>query len=334
MKWNIRQVIALLLAGACLLGLILPVLATEVPEETEETTPVREPGQCGESMYWDYGSGTLTITGSGAMDDYAEGEAPWDGDKLLIKTVVIGDGITYIGASAFENYDQLTQVQLGKDVREIGKAAFKSCDGLKEIRLPKSFRVFGEESFRSCALMKKMYFEGGMPSFRLNCLWDTTAKLIYPANNPWPLEHIIQLEEAFQTRIEFLSSDGTDPYVTEWDLHEATAPTEETEPEETVPPTTAETVSPTTEATIPPTTEAATVPVVTEPEVTVPAATEAPETTQAPTAPVTEAPTEPAPKDEGPDSGIGFALIMMVLSLFAIGALVFGRSRSKGKYRY
>lgn len=165
-----------------------------------------------------------------------------------------------------------------------------------------------------------------MPKFKLNCLWDTTAKLIYPANNPWPLEHVIQLEEAFQTRIEFLSSDGTDPYVTQWDLHEATAPTEETVP--TTAPTLAPTVPETTAATQPPT-EAT---VVTEPVQTVPATTAAPETTQAPTVMVTQAPTEPPVEDEGPDSGIGFALIMMVLSLFAVGALVFGRSRNKGKY--
>lgn len=332
MKWNIRQVIALLLAAACLLGLVLPVLATEVTEATEP--PLREPGQCGETMYYSYAGGTLTVTGSGAMDDYTQGTAPWEGDRLLIKTVVIGDGITYIGASAFENYDQLTQVQLGKDVYEIGTAAFKSCDALKEIRFPKSFRIFGEESFRSCALMSKMYFDGGMPKFKLNCLWDTTAKLIYPANNPWPLEHIIQLEEAFQTRIEFLSSDGTDPYVTEWDLHEATAPTEETEPvtQPTTVPTEAPTVPETTAATQPP----MTVPV-TEPEATVPATTEVPETTQAATVPSTTAPTEPAPKDEGPDSGIGFALIMMVLSFFAVGALAFGAGRASarrnGKYK-
>lgn len=327
MKWNIRQVIALLLAAACLLGLILPVLATETTEATEETAPVREPGQCGESMYYSYSSGVLTITGSGSMDDYGEGEAPWDADKLLIQKVVIGDGITYIGASAFENYDQLTQVQLGKDVYEIGTAAFKSCDGLKTITFPKSFKVFGEESFRSCALMSKMYFDGGMPKFKLNCLWDTTAKLIYPANNPWPLEHIIQLEEAFQTRIEFLSADGTDPYVTDWDLHEATAPREETEPETM--PTTAPTEAPTV-----PETTAATQPPVTEPQQTVPATTEVPETTQAPTVMVTQAPTEPPVEEEGPDSGIGFALIMMVLSLFAIGALVFGGARSKRKGKY
>ena len=327
MKMNIRQVIALLLAAACLLGLILPVLATEV---TEGNAPVREPGQCGETMYWSYADGVLTVTGSGVMDDYTEGEAPWDGNKLLIKKVVIGDGIAYIGASAFENYDQLTQVQLGKDVYEIGAAAFKSCDGLKEIRFPKAFKVFGEESFRSCALMSKLYFEGGMPKFKLNCLWDTTAKLIYPANNPWPLEHIIQLEEAFQTRIEFLSSDGTDPYVTEWDLHEATAPTQETEPvtQPTTVPTEAPTVPETTAATQPPAAP------VTEPVQTVPATTAAPETTEVPTVPSAAEPTDPVQKDEGPDSGIGFALILMVLSLFTIGALIFGRARSKSKGKY
>lgn len=327
-KPNIRQILALLLAAACLIGLVLPVLATESGETAEATTPLREPGQCGEDVYWTYAGGTLTLTGTGAMDDFPDG-APWADERLLMKAVVVGDGITYIGAHAFENYDRLEDVRLGKDVREIGKSAFRSCDALKEITFPAAFRVFGEDSFRSCALMSKMHFKGGMPSFRLNCLWDTTAKLIYPASNPWPLEHIIQLEEAFQTRIEFLSSDGTDPYVTEWDLHEATAPTEETTvatTEATQPSTEPETTAATTEATVEATVQ--TVPVTTE-------ATQAPTTqavTEAPSTASQTVPETPAQEEPDSDSGIGFAIIMACLSLIAIGALVFGRKRPSGKY--
>lgn len=331
MKPNLRQILALLLAAACLLGLILPVLATEADETTETTVPVREPGQCGENAYWTYTGGTLTVTGSGPMDDFPEG-APWSDDRLLIRKAVIGDGITYIGAHAFENYDQLADVQLGKDVYEIGASAFRSCDALKEITFPRSFKIFGEDSFRSCALMYRMHFQGGMPKFKLNCLWDTTAKLIYPASNPWPKEHIIQLEEAFQTRIEFLCSDGTDPYVTEQDLHEATAPTEETEAttvattEATQPQTVPETTA-ATEATVQTTVQ--TVPATTEEIQTsaTQAATQAP--TQASAAPET-APAETSREESG--SGIGFAIIMACLSLIAIGALIFGRRRPSGKY--
>ena len=331
MKPNLRQILALLLAAVCLLGLVLPVLATETDETAETLAPIREPGQCGENVYWTYAGGTLTLTGSGATDDFPDGP-PWIDDRLLIKKAVIGSGITYIGAHAFENFDSLETVEFGTDLREIGKAAFRSCDALKEVTLPASFRVFGEDSFRSCAMMQKFHFKGGMPSFRLNCLWDTTAKLVYPASNPWPLEHIIQLEEAFQTRIEFLCSDGTDPYVTEWDLHEATAPTEETQAvtvattEATQPQTEPETTAATTEA--PTQTQVQTVP--SEAALETQAQTQAP-STAAPSA--SQSATEAAPvPDKGSSSGIGFALIMACLSLIAIGALVFGRKRPGGKY--
>lgn len=327
MKLPIRKILALLLSAVCLLGLVLPVLATET---TSETTAARQPGQCGENVFWTYSGGTLTITGTGAMDDFPEG-APWAGDRLLIRKAVIGDGITYIGAHAFENFDAMETVTFGADVREIGKAAFCSCDALTEVTLPASFRVFGEESFRSCAMMRKFIFKGGMPSFRANCLWDTSAKLVYPASNPWPLEHIIQLEEAFQTRIEFLCSDGTDPYVTEQDLHEATAPTEETQAatvattEATQPQTQPETTAATTEAT-----QASTAETLhpTETTQTLPA-TETLQTLS--TQPQTQ-PEEGANEEESLDSGIGFAIIMACLSLIAIGALVFGRRRPAGKY--
>ena len=230
-------------------------------EETEETfhVEVREPGFCGEDVRWIYADGVLTLEGSGRMDDFPDG-APWADYKQDIRELELQGSITYIGAYAFTDYDALEILRLGDSLTEIGMAAFSGCDGLTAAELPASFRIFGKEAFSHCKNLTEFYFHGGFPKFKLNCMWDTYAKLFYPAERPWPLEHIQQLEEAFQGRIEFLASDGTDPYV----------PEQETEaPEET-------------KETVPPTTEAQTEPV------TVP--TEAP--TEAPTEVQTEAPTE------------------------------------------
>lgn len=54
--------------------------------------------------YWEYDDGTktLTISGSGAMEDYARDmPAPWNKFGEWIQNIVVGEAITTIGAYAF-----------------------------------------------------------------------------------------------------------------------------------------------------------------------------------------------------------------------------------------
>ena len=309
-KW-----IAIILSLCLLANAVPAAMATE--ETTAETEPVvREPDQCGDDLYWSYEYGTLTISGTGAMDDFPE-EAPWAAYSEIIETVLLSGSVTTVGANAFTDYDALKRVEFGGSLQEIGTKAFKSCDGLTSVTLPKGFRRFGEESFMSCANLTEIHCNGGMPSFNLNCLWDTYAKIYYPVNNPWPLTHIEQLESAFQGRIEFLAEDGTDPYV----------PPVVTEPEETEPEITAAA----TEEPSQPATEPATEPAE---EVTVPSTeTTIPETEPAketePPVIWTTVPTEPEQKTPDRSGGIwmGLCLISGTLSLVLLGALIFRRRR-------
>lgn len=295
--------------------MLLCALPVSAEEATEPTNVERAPGYCGDAIMWSYEEGTLTITGAGQMDDFPEG-TPWEAHKDEIQKVVISGGITYVGAWSFCDYDKLTEVEFGKDVYEIGERAFFSCDGLTSISLPASFKVFGPSSFMGCSKLTEIHCEGKFPSFRQNCLWDTWCKIYFPAERPWGVEYIAQLEEAFHGRIEFLASDGTDPYVPTEPTEATEAPTEEptTVPPTTEPPTEAPTTTPPTE------------------EVTEPEATEAPE--EEPTAPILIAPrpTEPAKEEEKGGSKIPL-IIFAVVAIFLIGgSLIFGGGRKKGKY--
>ena len=295
--------------------MLLSALPVSAEEATEPTNVPRAPGYCGDAIMWSYENGILTLTGTGEMDDFPEG-APWEEHKSEIQKVVISGGITYIGAYSFCDYDKLTEVEFGKDVYEIGERAFFSCDGLTVIHLPESFKVFGPASFMGCTKLKEFHCAGRFPSFRQNCLWDTYATIYFPADKPWSVELIRELEEAFHGRIEFLASDGTDPYVPTEPAESTQAPTEEpTEAPTTVPPTTA-----------PPVTEMPTE-IVTQPAPTQPV-TAPPATTQAP-----EAPTEPeAPEKDGGISP-GLFIIGGAGLLLLLGSLVFGGGRKKkGRY--
>lgn len=298
-----------------------PAFATETTEETVYVQPERPAFYCGEAVSWSFSEGTLVLSGNGAMDDLTEW-VPWGDVKDEIKTLIVNGNVTYIGAHAFTDCDSLTEVNFGSALTHIGAAAFQGCDGLTEISLPRSFKRFGEDSFRSCRNLTAIHCDGGFPSFNLNCLWDTYTKIYYPADRPWGLTYIEQLESAFQGRIEFLASDGSDPYV-------PTLPEDYTEP--TTAPTTAPTTEPTTEPTAPtaapatePATEPSTVPASlpeTEPETTA-------ETVEESRDVIIWETVEPEQKPERSGNGwIGVSIISGALALVALGALIFLRRR-------
>ena len=88
------------------------------------------------SSKWSLDSeGLLTISGEGEMDDWEGGDyAPWayyDYDIMSIvipndiKSVIISEGVTSIGASAFWGCHNLTEVTISSSVFSIGEGAFR-----------------------------------------------------------------------------------------------------------------------------------------------------------------------------------------------------------------
>jgi hypothetical protein len=325
-----KKLTILLLVLCLVLSGIPAAFATETEETTaptETTVPVREPDQCGEDLRWKYEDGTLTVSGTGAMDDYTETQAPWAEHKEEIEKLVLS-GATYIGAEAFRDYDKLTEIDFGYHIKEFGTRAFYGCDGLTMLQLPMSFKIFGEESLRACKNLKDIHCDGGFPSFRLNCLWESYVTIYYPADRPWPVSLVQELEEAFHGRIEFIDSDGNDPYEPTEATEATEAPTENQAPT-TEAPTEKPTEAPTTvplETTQPPVTEA------TQPE------EEEPKQTQPQTEPET---TEPAPEtDEKQAEGVKILKLAIIgvvsalaLSVAAVLLLIFRRSGNRGKYQ-
>lgn len=319
--------LGLLAALALLVTLALPTFAQEAdateetasPEETVEETKVpasRETsGTCGDGLSWELSGSTLTISGSGEMND----GSPWAGHKERVKTVILSGGVTKVGAGAFDGFESLAAVNFGDSLREIGEGAFRDCTALKEISLPATFRLFGVESFYGSGV-EAVYCGGGMPSFKGSCLWNGNHIMVYyPVSNPWPQESVQILMDNFGGRLEVVpfTSDAPQPKVVEV--------------EETVPPTTVPATEPETIPTLPPETQ----PVV---------------VTQAPTVPETEAETEatetviytlptmatqpeetPESKDGISGGMIGVLLVVGVLTFFIVGALI-AKSVSRRKY--
>ncbi|MBP5416698.1 MAG: leucine-rich repeat domain-containing protein [Clostridiales bacterium] len=122
-------------------------------------TPVTS-GPCGDSITWDYdlNTDTLTISGSGEMYDYVTYSGaskpiiPWNLFKTDVKTVIVGDGITYIGENSFSQLKALESATLGKDVKVLGDYAFQLDDSLKHVTLSSSsgLTTIGHYVFGAC----------------------------------------------------------------------------------------------------------------------------------------------------------------------------------------
>ena len=122
-----------------------------------------------------YEDGTLNISGKGAMKNYNyyDNPSPASQKKDSVKKVVIEDGVTSIGNSAFDSCSNLTSITIPDSVSSIGnfvfygcssltsitipdrvtsieKYAFYNCSGLTSITIPDSVTSIGESAFRNC----------------------------------------------------------------------------------------------------------------------------------------------------------------------------------------
>lgn len=123
-------------------------------------------GQCGDDVYYQLNrdTGLLRVSGTGAMWDFngtwMEGEnaaswvegrelPPWSQERENIRVVVIGDGVTGVGDSAFEQCTRLWDVSFGSTVERIGFQAFLSA-GFELLALPDNITDIDGCAFNWC----------------------------------------------------------------------------------------------------------------------------------------------------------------------------------------
>mgnify|MGYP003086362835 FL=1 len=105
-------------------------------------------GTCGDNLQWKLtDEGVLTITGTGKMQDWNRSKpSPWHADKS-VKQLIIGNGVTTIGSSAFSDCDSLTSVTIPNSVTTIGSGAFELCFSLTSVTIPNSVTEIGYYAF-------------------------------------------------------------------------------------------------------------------------------------------------------------------------------------------
>lgn len=110
-------------------------------------------GSCGENLQWEFdGDHTLSITGTGPMNDYELVNPGWVDYYNTIETVTIGEGVTSIGSYAFSWYTNLAVVNLPSTLVSIGGGAFNNTAALTSLTLPNSVASVGERAFEDSGL--------------------------------------------------------------------------------------------------------------------------------------------------------------------------------------
>ncbi len=102
-------------------------------------------GTCGEGMTWTLDDmGTLSIYGSGIIENYTWGYMPpWYDYRLNVKQVIIYDALV-IGTSAFRDCENMTKATVvGSNLAIIGNEAFWGCSSLTQIHFGNTVQYVG-----------------------------------------------------------------------------------------------------------------------------------------------------------------------------------------------
>lgn len=137
---------------------VMPLASVTVPEEGVS-------GQCGDSLFWSLTvTGTLTVSGSGAMYDYTAQKAPWYPytNAGYVRELVLSDDITHIGDYAFycgigcpyylgPVTDWTWSLKLPSSLKTVGDYAFYDARYIRELVLNEGITYIGSYAFyNSC----------------------------------------------------------------------------------------------------------------------------------------------------------------------------------------
>ena len=152
-------------------------------------------GKCGDNVTYtlNYGNGLVTIEGEGEMYDfkfyYDEDiqNSPFYNNNNVVN-VIIKEGVTSIGNSAFTGCKYLQSVDIAQSVTSIGQAAFKDCVSLESLHIPKNVKSIKSDTFRHCGALQSIVVDEGNEVYdsRENCnaLIETkTDTLLLGSNN-------------------------------------------------------------------------------------------------------------------------------------------------------
>ena len=132
-------------------------------------------GTCGDNLTWmyDYDNATLTISGTGDMDDYANtSERPWNNLFWYTEKIVIENGVTSIGANSFSGGPNFSSISIPESVSSIGRYAFSTCTNLTELDIPNGVTTIGISAFSGNSNLERISIPEGVVELPKTMLSD------------------------------------------------------------------------------------------------------------------------------------------------------------------
>ena len=93
--------------------------------------------------------------------------------RTSLTSVTIPDSVTMIGNGAFENCTSLTSVTIPDSVTVIGLLAFENCTSLTSITIPDSVTKIGSEAFKNCTSLTSITIPDSVITFLPNAFHNT-----------------------------------------------------------------------------------------------------------------------------------------------------------------
>ena len=148
-------------------------------------------GTCGDNLTWEFDAetGVLTISGTGAMEDYnyITYASSWYNYSSSIRSVIISDGVTNIGDEAFSDCSSLTSVTIPNSVTSIGEGAFSDCKYLTSVTIPNSVTSIGVQVFYECSSLTSVTIPNSVTSIGKSAFYNV-LNIIYhgtATGAPW-----------------------------------------------------------------------------------------------------------------------------------------------------
>ncbi len=130
-------------------------------------------GRCGENVFWGYyeSTKTLVIGGEGKHISRDSYNRVYDYEKLPFEKVVVQEGITELGAFAFNNCENMKEIELPDSLVTIGDSAFANCKSLLSVTIPKNVNFLGLNLFYYCESLEELKVDPENETFdsRDNC---------------------------------------------------------------------------------------------------------------------------------------------------------------------
>lgn len=135
-------------------------------------------GVCGDNAVFTYDPETkcLTISGTGAVYDYTGGSVtPWGVIREEIESLVVCEGITYLGNYLFNKAYSLSSVTLPEGLTKVGLYTFGYCTALKEVTFSEGLEIIVSKAFSNCSALETVTLPSTLEAVDMKAFENASA---------------------------------------------------------------------------------------------------------------------------------------------------------------